>query len=184
MWGSGPQEGTLPTTPAPPLWMVNQGCEEQLWAERAFPPSPLSFLPLSGSPPNPSLATVIGKGLGPRPGPKSHFHLSLPVGPQTSPLSSDSVWSSGKWGQCHPLPPHVGGASSEGIRLESLGAAVLAHKVLACGDSRTAPGSYMENGPTAQKGKLNLRGAGLVKVVTLGGRVGRTPKFLLLPVSL
>lgn len=68
--------------------------------------------------------------------------------------------------------------------MDSFGAAVLIYSDLACGDSQMADGSCTKHRPAAQKGKLSLRGVGLVKVVTLSGRVGRTPNFLLLPVSL
>lgn len=62
-----------------------------------------------------------------------------------------------------------------------MGAAVRVPPDLTCGGLSNSAGWYMEHHPTAQKGKLSLRGAGLVKVVTLRGRVGKTPKFLLLP---
>lgn len=45
--GPRPQEKTLPGTQAPPQWVVNLGCEEQLWAEGHLTSSPLSALSLS-----------------------------------------------------------------------------------------------------------------------------------------
>lgn len=52
------------------------------------------------------------------------------------------------------------------------------------GLSNTGEGWDVEHNPTIQKGKLSLRGAGLVKVETRGGRVRRTCKVFPLPCSL
>lgn len=59
----------------------------------------------------------------------------------------------------------------------SLDAVGAAHPAFISGDVQTPErGGVESRTPQCRKGKLSLRGAGLTKGVTLGGRVGRAPR--------
>lgn len=147
--------------------------------ERPHPFPLLCFLPLSlVPPPTLSLAHVMGKqGLGLAPCGTSDKSFVLGLSLAFWQMGSVSTPASSCWGSFTR-------GRSEGVRLESLGAAVRVPPDLTCGGLSNSAGWYMEHHPTAQKGKLSLRGAGLVKVVTLRGRGWKDTQVPPTPLSL
>ena len=180
MWGLGPpgRDFAQDSSPAPSGSLtrdVRSSCGQR--EASPLPPSLLSAS-LSGPAPHPLLGPCNGET---RPGacPLWDLRQVFCLGTQFGLLANGSVSTpaSSCWGSFTR-------GRSEGVRLESLGAAVRVPPDLTCGGLSNSAGWYMEHHPTAQKGKLSLRGAGLVKVVTLRGRGWKDTQVPPTPLSL